>query len=709
MRKRHSQVPTLAAALALFVLPAAGATIYVNGERQCPGTGALGNPYCTIQAAICRAAVGDVVSVAPGTYHESIRMRPGVSVVSQKGSGATTIDGTGLPCIKGLGDPPTPDDFCRVLAGSTQCATVVMADDFTNADRLDGFTIRGGSGVRRQELKKIAGGGIYVNSSPTISNNVITGNSVVGPETNYQGGGIYLNAVEDGAIPVITNNTIDGNKAVTLPGSAAGTFYSTGGAIYVGYNSHPTITQNRITNNTVGLAPGTAYTVGVGGAMSIYTLGNPVVTITRNLIAGNTAENNGGGIYIGDQYVDVAHPIVKITNNEIRGNVAGGKGGALSIFYSPTSIIANTIVGNRAINGGALHILNGLPSDTVVISSNLIVGNVATDAGNDPPKGGGALYVLPAVPLAPLIIRNNDFNGNLPDGMQIGGARSDALVIGVNGNINVDPGFVSPEDDNYHLAPDSSVVDRGNNTDTRPLVTDGNSCPRIADGNGDGTSVADMGVFELAQADTDHDDVGDACDNCILIPNTGQADSDGDGVGDACDNCPGLANPDQTDTDHDGLGDACDNCPAAANLDQADMDHDGVGDPCDNCPGIYNPDQSNVDHDSMGDACDFTLFEPADGASLSDPGLRVLFSWGPGEADDFRVEFSPNRDFSPPRIRSWDGFKHYIKYLPAAAKLKQIRKLASIGTPIYWRGVGKVKKTKQVVYSDQVHSIVFTE
>jgi hypothetical protein len=709
MHNRHFPVLAVATALILIVLPAAGATIYVNGGRPCPGAGALGDPYCTIQAAICDAAAGDVVLVAPGTYHESIRMRPGVSVVSLKGSAATTIDGTGLPCIKGLGDPPTPDDFCKSLANSTQCATVVIADDFTNADRLDGFTIRGGSGVRRQELKKIAGGGIYVNSSPTISNNVITGNSVVGPETNYQGGGIYLNAVEDGAIPVITNNTIDGNKAVTIPGSAAGTFYSTGGAIYVGYNSHPTITQNRITNNNVGPAPGTAYTVGVGGAMSIYTLGSPVVTITRNLIAGNAAENNGGAIYIGDQYVDVAHPIVKVTNNEIRGNTAGGKGGAFSIFYSPTTIVGNTIVGNTAVNGGAFHILNGLPSDTVVISSNLIVGNVATDLGNNPPKGGGALYVLPAAPLAPLIIRNNDFHGNLPAGMQIGGARSDASVIGVNGNLDVDPGFVSPDNDNYHLASGALAVDRGNNTDARPLVIDGNGCPRVVDGNGDGTAVADMGLFELAREDTDLDDVGDACDNCLLIPNTDQADLDGDGAGDACDNCPGVANPTQTDSDQDGLGDLCDNCPNAANVDQADMDHDGVGDLCDNCPGIYNPDQSNVDHDDMGDACDFTLFEPQDGASFTGAEVRPLFSWGPGEADDFRVEFSPNRDFSPPRIRSWDGFRHYIKYMPGAEKWKNIRKLAPVGTPIYWRGVGKVKKTKQVLPSDQVHSIVFTQ
>ncbi|MBW1856573.1 MAG: thrombospondin type 3 repeat-containing protein, partial [Deltaproteobacteria bacterium] len=36
-----------------------------------------------------------------------------------------------------------------------------------------------------------------------------------------------------------------------------------------------------------------------------------------------------------------------------------------------------------------------------------------------------------------------------------------------------------------------------------------------------------------------------------------QEDSDGDGIGDVCDNCPNVSNSGQEDKDGDGIGDAC--------------------------------------------------------------------------------------------------------------------------------------------------------
>src|SRR5262249_24879235 len=125
----------LGAALAAGALSRSSAsTRYVHAASPCPGSGTQASPYCKIQAAICNAVAGDSVSVAPGTYSESLRMRPGVSVISTGGYAVTTIDGTGKVCVSA--------DFCTNLSGSNQCSVVVFGSNFVNADILDGFTIR---------------------------------------------------------------------------------------------------------------------------------------------------------------------------------------------------------------------------------------------------------------------------------------------------------------------------------------------------------------------------------------------------------------------------------------------------------------------------------------------------------------------------------------------------------------------------------------
>jgi large repetitive protein len=102
--------------------------------------------------------------------------------------------------------------------------------------------------------------------------------------------------------------------------------------------------------------------------------------------------------------------------------------------------------------------------------------------------------------------------------------------------------------------------------------------------------------------DRDGDGVDDDIDNCIDVFNPTlplddglQADSDHDDVGDACDPCP--LNPDTTacssinplDSDNDGILNAIDNCAWEQNTDQLDTDGDGKGDACDLCPSDFNP------------------------------------------------------------------------------------------------------------------------
>jgi len=108
--------------------------------------------------------------------------------------------------------------------------------------------------------------------------------------------------------------------------------------------------------------------------------------------------------------------------------------------------------------------------------------------------------------------------------------------------------------------------------------------------------------------DTDDDDDGclDANDNCPLlgasnctdnlavVPNECFPDADADGIPDVRDLCATVPDLAQADTDGDGFGDACDN----------DLDNDGIDNSVDNCRQLPNVNQSNEDRDGFGDACD---------------------------------------------------------------------------------------------------------
>ncbi|MFA6010514.1 MAG: thrombospondin type 3 repeat-containing protein [Desulfobacteraceae bacterium] len=108
----------------------------------------------------------------------------------------------------------------------------------------------------------------------------------------------------------------------------------------------------------------------------------------------------------------------------------------------------------------------------------------------------------------------------------------------------------------------------------------------------------------IDQIDTDHDDLGDVCDD----------DDDGDGKPDSIDPCPMFKNVgvdapcNDSDNDgfadNDGLGNIIDLCPLCKSTANTDDDGDGIGDACDNCPTDENGNQIDSDNDGRGDACD---------------------------------------------------------------------------------------------------------
>ena len=116
----------LAAVTVLAVSTAQADTIFVDDDfgNPCPGTGTVGDPFCSIQDAIADPGTvnGDEIVVAPGTYFEAINFNgKAITVGSSGGAAVTTIDGTGnfhvVQCVGGEGPDTVLDGFTITVIG----------------------------------------------------------------------------------------------------------------------------------------------------------------------------------------------------------------------------------------------------------------------------------------------------------------------------------------------------------------------------------------------------------------------------------------------------------------------------------------------------------------------------------------------------------------------------------------------------------------
>ena len=150
--------------------------------------------FATIQAAIDAATSGDTIMVGPGVYRENIDFEgKGITVKSRHGPRKTVIDGGGLGPVASFRTNEGPDSELR------------------------GFTLRNGSGTY-----PLGGGGVEILwASPTISANVIAGNSGCG------GGGIGIRF----GSPVVEHNIIRDNTLTCTGGGPGG-----GGISVAGYS-----------------------------------------------------------------------------------------------------------------------------------------------------------------------------------------------------------------------------------------------------------------------------------------------------------------------------------------------------------------------------------------------------------------------------------------------------------------------------------------
>ena len=383
----------------------------------------------TIQAAINAANNGDTILVAPGTYIENLNFKgKAITVTSSGGAAVTIVDGNAQGPV----------------------ATFITSEASNSV--LNGFTLRNGVPSNSFPIFFEGGGIAIYHASPTITNNVITGNVAV------CGVGIET----EGGSPVIRGNTITGNNQGGGDGGCGG-----GGIEVLG--GAPQIIGNTITNNSL---PGG----GFGGGIEVNG-GSP--TIQNNYIAGNSVFNSGGAINIvnGGSSVVVQNIIV---NNSAGG---GGSGGGINI-QTPAEetavIINNIIVGNTAFDNSSGLFIDVLGSLT--ISNNIVVAA----------PGQNAIVCSPFSSVFPAFSHNDVVasTGQTWSSNCAGFAQS-------NGNFSADPQFVNAAGGNYHLQAGSPAIDAGDNNAPSLPQQDYTGNTRVLDGNNDCVATVDLGVYEL--------------------------------------------------------------------------------------------------------------------------------------------------------------------------------------------------------------------
>ncbi len=355
---------------------------------------------------------------------DTVLVAPGEYVITEP----VTFRGKAIT-VKSEGGPDETTIRMGTPADINRGSVVVFENGETTASILEGFTITGGISSWVSSANAYAGGGIYFNAS---SGSLINCAVVKNRADNGGGGGV---SAAYGSSPILTNCSLTGNSAILA-----------GGGVLCYINSSMTMTDCIISGNS---------SLSLGGG--VYGGSNSSITMTNCTIISNTAQDGGAGI-------GCSSSSATLTNCVIAQNTGARWGGGLGIEYegSSTNINNCTIWGNSAGEGGGVGCFNGA---SATVTNSIFWSNTA---------GRGNEIFLEQAPTRFSVSYSNVAGGQ--SGIHVQG--DSTLEWGV-GNIDVDPFFFDPENDDYHLKSQAGRWD----PDSQTWVQDNMTSPCIDAGD----------------------------------------------------------------------------------------------------------------------------------------------------------------------------------------------------------------------------------
>jgi predicted outer membrane repeat protein len=403
------------------------------------------------------------------------------------------VDGGGIAAEAGTVNIVNGSSVRRNVAGvlTPGAANGRGGGVFAAAVNVTGSTVSGNVGT--------IGGGIF---ATTVS---LSGGAVSGNTSQREGGGILARTA------TLTNSTVSGNSA---GGDGAGILAT----------ATATLTGSTVSNNSSG---------GSGGGINATT-----VTLTGSTVSGNRAAGSGGGISGVTQ---------TLTNSTVRGNSAGAHGGGIS---AGTVTLTNSTVSDNsaALDGGGIIALTANATRSTVSGNSAgVVGGISATAveltnstvsGNSGRNGAGGVSAVRGSIRSSTIVENFTEGGHTGGVEAIGSERIRVKnsIIANNyspfGNGDVfglftseghnligvgTPDFTAPGDQagtsgepldpmlgdlrnnggptqTHAPLPGSPVIDKGDNAGAP--ATDQRGVARARDGDGNGSSVVDIGAVE---------------------------------------------------------------------------------------------------------------------------------------------------------------------------------------------------------------------